>query len=135
MSYASTMEFLRTGISPGGGTEDPRYAGFGQSIAGRRLQIKPRPQEAPWDCAENCAKKYPGDYQFPEYQKCYDACLGEWGWAAKPQKKSARPPSPAESAVVRPLWAASQMARFSSVAGKSRADAVRLGFAGGCCGR
>ncbi len=27
MSYASTMEFLRTGISSGEGTEDPRYAG------------------------------------------------------------------------------------------------------------
>ena len=44
---------------------------------------------------------------------------------------------PKKKAVLRPVRRARARARFAVVAGKSRADAVRLGFAGGCgpCGR
>ena len=85
MSYASVMEFLRTGMSSGPGTEDPRYAGFagqrlydnyastaepwGAPLAGQRLYDDYASTAQPWGAP--IAGGLPGP---PAYQ-CADACF------------------------------------------------------------
>ena len=48
------------------------------------------PAQAPWHCAEHCFQKFPGSWQFAEYQDCLDTCYGEWPprrlkWGPGPQ--------------------------------------------------
>ena len=152
MSYASVMEILRTGMSSGPGTEDPRYAGFagqrlydnyastaepwGAPLAGQRLYDDYASTAQPWGAP--IAGGLPGP---PAYQ-CADACFNfceKWlpgaergckDTCAKMCHSLAVPsqPQPAKPAVVRPLMAAQHQASFGNiVAGKSRADAIRLG--------
>ena len=52
---------------------------------------------APWHCAEHCFQKYPGSWQFAEYQNCLDACHGEWPprrFSGLPSPQPAPLPSP-----------------------------------------
>lgn len=153
MSYASTMQFLNTGMASGGGTEDPRYAGFsggcgstarscGAPIAGQTRRFGYQPS---WRLTPGAYHDYSSTFRVPgappspgesrvahtaAIAGAHDDCVSTCAALCEAMHEHPAPlvpPAPqAKPAVVRPMWERGHMAHFSSIAGKSRADAIRL---------
>lgn len=98
MSYTSTMQFLRTGMAPGAGTEDPRFAG--RVIAGQTTRFGNAPS---WRLTPGAYHDYSSTFRVP-----------------------GAPPSPGEPRTASPLAGGCCSSRAKSMAGASRADAIRL---------